>query len=109
MNPLTSFIFVVFGSTGQYEDYRTWAVGAAVNQNDADLLCERLNDWAREERVHADGEIRAKDWQVTSPHDPSFSCDGGVRYTVVQVPQVGPSGMGFITAPLTFRMSLKAA
>jgi len=47
-DPLTilpSVIFLVEGTTGEYDDYQEWVVGACFDVNQAQERVEKLNQW----------------------------------------------------------------
>ena len=105
----TTFLFVVFGCTGRYEDFRQWAVGGSADKARADAFAEEMNDWCETNGIAFDRCNVRRPWDVVSPHDPDFQCDDtGVRYDVRTVRQLDGHN-GFVTAPLTHRMKLRAA
>lgn len=65
-------IWIVFGSTGEYSDFREWWVCACLTEQRAKEICDELNEWCRI-KGFADG--RNYDSDEKPELDPDFRAD----------------------------------
>ena len=88
-------VFVVSGSSGEYEDRHSWTVSAFFVEALAEELATKLNDWCMAERVHSDipREEQACSLDLTCPLDPHFHASyTGARYRVWSLNVEGSPG-----------------
>lgn len=76
-------MFRIYGTTGEYSDFQEWTVGVTRYKENAIKICQKYNDWCRENYVHTSN----YDYKYRSniifkcPFDPFFSLDTtGVSY-----------------------------
>lgn len=83
-----SQVYIVSGSTGEYDDFREWDVAAFLDQAAATRLCEQLNAWCLENDVHrSPRDVPSEKRDLVCPLDPQFRCDfNGVNYAVREIP-----------------------
>ncbi len=87
----TKYVWLVLGSTGDYEDYCDWSVRAFLTKEGADRFCCKLKKWAEEH-----GATRKNDgiwsWRgPENPDDPEMQVSyTGVYYSVHQVELENP-------------------
>jgi hypothetical protein len=75
-------IHIVFGYTGQYDDYTHWNVCAYLDKEQAKQHCAALKEWAKEKGFAESG---PGGW-VSCPYDPDcWVDDTGVEYSIEEV------------------------
>lgn len=81
-------IFVVFGSTGEYEDYREWNVRAFLNKKQAEKFaidCQQLYDEQTKNVNFNKYAFINCNWK--HPLDSNFQTDyNGTKYYISEVP-----------------------
>ena len=78
-------IYLVQGSTGEYDDYQTWLVCAWSTKT---LARRHVVTLTKRMSVLGDGikDIFSKETESMRTHDPHFSCDyTGTKYGVIEV------------------------
>lgn len=56
------------GSSGEYEDYRSWVEAAAIDEAKAAEICTKLND-KRDKNLIRQAKLQAKDYNTLSEKD----------------------------------------
>jgi len=82
-------IYIVEGTTGEYDDRSEWPVHSFANEDKACQLAERLNAWCKEKGCEPDGPNASNSFQNDQrpEEDPGFLCYyTGTRYYVYPVP-----------------------
>lgn len=85
-------IYVVIGSAGQYEDYRTWPVAAFAFREKAERFAVNAYQWSAAALAHVRSlELEYDDrqrWdaQNLSPYDPNWEGREDAAYSVQEIP-----------------------
>ena len=72
-----SKVWIVEGNTGEYSDRNSWIVKVCSSKYIAEQLCEKLNNWCKENFVHISNIDRHSynyD-RIKNPDDKMFSAD----------------------------------
>ena len=81
-------IYIVFGATGEYEDYNEWMFKAFKNKNDAEKIIFNFNKRLTELNTcePLDWEARENIEEEFRKHDPRFNMDyTGSHYFIKKV------------------------
>lgn len=76
-------VFVVFGSSGEYSDWRMWAVRAFDTAQEAEAEAKRLNDWVT---AHGGEQWGWREDDGYPPGDPEGYHSEQTTYEVAEVP-----------------------
>jgi hypothetical protein len=87
-------MFLVVGSSGEYDEYRTWPVVAFAERSTAATYAELATKWSIEGRAAYCEIAREWHWEDSerwvekhpSPYDKESNARDAARYTVVEVP-----------------------
>lgn len=90
-------VYVVTGQTGEFSDWHTWHVAAFLFEEQAQELCDKLENWCRDNKCHCSTPRReitaarvAEEIPEKCPFDPNFLYySDGVGYTVETIPLKG--------------------
>ena len=81
-------VYIVHGSTGEYEDFREWIAGIFLTEEDAkhfQWLCQNDADYMMEEIKDEDDIFPRHYTEDYKGHDPEFQIDyTGVWYNISQ-------------------------
>lgn len=69
---MEKFVYIVVGSTGEYEDRTEWNVKAFTSDTTAEALAERLNRWCGEHHVATGDEKPDLNIEEKPGEDPDF-------------------------------------
>lgn len=86
----SSKVYIVTGTTGDFDDAREWSVRGFLNENLAVALCTRLNAWCKEHHCSQDEVVIREGPKAGSrpPEDTQFMMNSGTgtKYYVNPVP-----------------------
>lgn len=81
-----TFVFLVSGAAGEWDDRVEWNVAAFRDRKDADALCAALNQWCIDHRCHTTTDVLWARCPDPCPLDPKFSTDtGGTLYQIEEI------------------------
>lgn len=83
---MADFVYVVYGSTGEYSDHTEWTIAVYTTEEQAKDHAARATKWVKENIDYYDSDY---DKSKTNPYDPSCRVGyTGTEYDVLKVPYV---------------------
>ena len=79
-------VYIVQGSTGEYEDFKEWIAGVFITEEEAkrfQLVCQKDADYMLEEVTGEKGTFQRHCYEEYKGHDPEFQIDyTGTLYNI---------------------------